>query len=91
MNNHDIDTIIPPPEGGLTRTGKSVSLALARDRQGEIETTWNTGTAAQLPSDPGGPVKWCTPTPAPAHQRQPRAAVEGRRQQPARALEGRGT
>lgn len=52
MDNHDIDTIIPPPEGGLTSYRKSVSLALARIARGEVETTWNTGTAAQLPSDP---------------------------------------
>ena len=52
MDNHDIDTIIPPPEGGLTPYKKSVSLALARIARGEVETTWNTGTAAQLPSDP---------------------------------------
>ncbi len=54
MSNHDIDTIIPPPEGGLTPYRKSVSLALARISRGEVETTWNTGTAAHLPSDP----KW---------------------------------
>lgn len=52
MNNHDIDTIIPPPAGGLTPYRRSVSLALARISRGEVETTWNTGTAAQLPSDP---------------------------------------
>lgn len=52
MDNHDIDTIIPPPEGGLTPYRRSVELALARIARGEVETTWNTGTAAQLPSDP---------------------------------------
>ncbi|WP_328361097.1 SDR family oxidoreductase [Mycobacterium sp. NBC_00419] len=52
MNNHDIDTVIPPPPGGLTPYRRSVSLALARIARGEVETTWNTGTAAQLPSDP---------------------------------------
>ncbi len=52
MNNHDIDTIIPPPEGGLTPYKRSVSLALARIARGDVETTWNTGTAAHLPSDP---------------------------------------
>ena len=52
MDNHDIDTVIPPPEGGLTPYRKAVSLALARIARGEVETTWNTGTAAQLPSDP---------------------------------------
>lgn len=52
MANHDIDSIIAPPEGGLTPYRKSVSLALARISRGEVETTWNTGTAAHLPSDP---------------------------------------
>ena len=56
MSNHDIDTIIPPPEGGLTPYKRSVSLALARIARGEIETTWNSGTAAGTaalaPSDP---------------------------------------
>ena len=52
MSNHDIDTIIAPPEGGLTPYRRSVSLALERISRGEVETTWNTGTAAQLPSDP---------------------------------------
>jgi len=52
MDNHDIDSIIPPPEGGLTPYRASVELALARISRGEVETTWNTGTAAQLPSDP---------------------------------------
>jgi hypothetical protein len=52
MNNHDIDTIIEPPEGGLTPYRRSVSLALARIARGDVETTWNTGTAANLPSDP---------------------------------------
>ena len=52
MDNHDIDTIIPPPEGGLIPYRRSVSLALARVARGEVETSWNAGTAAQLPSDP---------------------------------------
>ncbi len=52
MNNHDIDTIIPPPPTGLTPYRRAVSLALARIARGEVETTWNNGTAAQLPSDP---------------------------------------
>ena len=52
MNNHDIDTIIEPPDGGLTPYRRSVSLALARIARGDVETTWNTGTAANLPSDP---------------------------------------
>ncbi|WP_313676775.1 DUF2867 domain-containing protein [Mycolicibacterium sp.] len=52
MGNHDIDTIIPPPEGGLTPYKRSVELALARIARGDVETTWNTGTAGLAPSDP---------------------------------------
>ncbi len=52
MANHDIDTIIAPPTAGLTPYRRAVSLALARIARGEVETTWDTGTAAQLPSDP---------------------------------------
>ena len=44
------------------RTG-SRSHGSWRGSPGEIADTWNTGTAAQLPS--GRPVKWCTPTPSP--------------------------
>ena len=51
MDNHDIDTIIPPPDGGLTPYRRSVELALTGS-PAVVETTWNTGTAAQLPSDP---------------------------------------
>jgi len=44
MANHDIDSIIGPPEGGLTPYRNSVSLALERVSSGEVETS--------LPSDP---------------------------------------
>ncbi|MCV7215978.1 DUF2867 domain-containing protein [Mycobacterium crocinum] len=52
MANHDIDTIIDPPPAGLTPYRRAVSLALARIARGEVETTWDTGTAASVPSDP---------------------------------------
>ncbi|MEZ0356909.1 DUF2867 domain-containing protein [Mycobacterium sp. SA01] len=52
MANHDIDTIIDRPAAGLTPYRRAVSLALARIARGEVETTWDTGTAAPLPSDP---------------------------------------
>lgn len=52
MDNHDIDTIIAPPPAGLVPYRRAVSLALARIARGEVETTWDTGTAAPLPSDP---------------------------------------
>ncbi|MCV7346712.1 DUF2867 domain-containing protein [Mycolicibacterium rhodesiae] len=52
MANHDIDTVIDRPAAGLTPYRRAVSLALARIARGEVETTWDTGTAAPLPSDP---------------------------------------
>ncbi|BBY64690.1 hypothetical protein MHEL_29330 [Mycolicibacterium helvum] len=55
MNNHDIDTIIKPPAGGLTPYRQAVSAALAR---AAFRPSWDTGEAAQLPSDPD----WAGPT-----------------------------
>ena len=52
MDNHDIDTIIDPPAGGLTPYRRAVVLALDCVTRGEVETTWDAGTAAQLPGDP---------------------------------------
>ena len=90
MDNHDIDTIIPPPEGGLTPYKRSVSLALARIARGEVETNWNTGTAAQLPSDPewAGEVVY-TDTRA-RHTSASPGQVEGHREQRPGALACRG-
>ena len=50
MNNHDIDTIIPPPEGGLTPYRRSVSLALARIARGRtlIVATHDRSLAARI-------------------------------------------
>ncbi|GAY14308.1 DUF2867 domain-containing protein [Mycobacterium sp. shizuoka-1] len=52
MDNHDIDSIIAPPPGGLTPYRRAVVLALDCVTRGEVETTWDAGTAAQLPGDP---------------------------------------
>jgi uncharacterized protein YbjT (DUF2867 family) len=52
MDNHDVDTIIEPPATGLTPYRRAVSLALDCITRGEVETTWDAGTAAQLPGDP---------------------------------------
>jgi hypothetical protein len=61
MNNHDIDTtIIEPPAGGLTPYRRAVSAALAR---AEFKPSWDTGDAAQLPSDPD----WAGPS-RPVHR-----------------------
>ncbi|MET4098849.1 uncharacterized protein YbjT (DUF2867 family) [Agrococcus sp. UYP10] len=47
-----IDAVIPPPEGGLTGYRKAVRLALARERSGDIESSWRSASAAGAPSDP---------------------------------------
>jgi uncharacterized protein YbjT (DUF2867 family) len=57
VRNHDIDTVIPPPEGGLTSYRKSVRLALEKMRAHEVETSWQDASvlgapADRLPSDP---------------------------------------
>ena len=51
---HDIDSYIPLPEGGLTPYRRAVALALGKERDGQVETTWsNAGADADpLPSDP---------------------------------------
>lgn len=54
---HDIDAVIPPPEGGLTPYRRAVDLALGKMRDGQVETTWAgaSGSGAEadpLPSDP---------------------------------------
>ena len=52
MKNHDIDAVIPPPAEGLTGYRKAVRLALARMRQGEVETSWRDAQVLGAPSDP---------------------------------------
>jgi uncharacterized protein YbjT (DUF2867 family) len=51
---HDIDNYIKQPDGGLTGYRKAVALALGKERDGQVETTWaNAGADADpLPSDP---------------------------------------
>ncbi|MFM9876714.1 MAG: SDR family oxidoreductase [Rhodoglobus sp.] len=57
VSEHDIATYIPDPAGGLTGYRTSVRLALAKVRDGEVETSWQNSTIAgspsnALPSDP---------------------------------------
>ena len=52
MKNHDIDAIIPPPPEGLVPYRRSVSLALERVRQGDVETGWQNASVFGAPSDP---------------------------------------
>jgi len=53
-SEHDIDQYIPQPDGGLTSYRTAVALALGKERDGQVQTTWaNAGAAADpLPSDP---------------------------------------
>lgn len=57
VSEHDIARYIPDPPGGLTGYRKAVRLALAKVRDGEVETSWQNATIAgapsnALPSDP---------------------------------------
>ncbi|GAA2065698.1 SDR family oxidoreductase [Leifsonia soli] len=52
MREHDIDAVIPPPPEGLTSYRRAVRLALARERSGEVETSWQDASVAGAPSDP---------------------------------------
>jgi uncharacterized protein YbjT (DUF2867 family) len=52
MKNKDIDEVIPPPAEGLTGYRKSVRLALARMRSGEVETSWRDAKVIGAPADP---------------------------------------
>jgi len=52
VREHDIDAVIPPPEGGLTGYRRSVKLALGKMRDGEVETSWQDSSVFGAPSDP---------------------------------------
>ena len=51
---HDIDEYIPVPDGGLTPYRRAVALALGKERDAQVETTWSSAgaDADPLPSDP---------------------------------------
>ena len=51
MHNHDIDTIIPPPAGGLTPYRRAVELALTRT-SAEVNAAGADVAAGLLPNDP---------------------------------------
>jgi len=52
VRESDIDDYIPQPEGGLTGYRRSVSLALGKERAGEVETSWQDSSVFGAPSDP---------------------------------------
>jgi hypothetical protein len=51
VREHDIDAVIPPPEGGLTGYRRAVRLALAKMRAGDVETSWLNSSVDGAPSD----------------------------------------
>lgn len=56
MANHDVDTIIPRPIGGLINYRRAVAMALNRAAHGLADAVWSSSKAAPaepLPSDPG--------------------------------------
>jgi len=50
-SEHDIDQYITPPAAGLTGYRLAVRYALAKMREGEVETTWQNSTVRGAPSD----------------------------------------
>jgi hypothetical protein len=52
VREHDIDAVIPQPDGGLTGYRRSVHLALAKVEAGEVETSWQNASVTGSPSDP---------------------------------------
>lgn len=51
VREHDIDEVIPPPSEGLTGYRRAVRLALARMKEGAVETTWHSASLSDSPSD----------------------------------------
>ncbi|QIM16551.1 SDR family oxidoreductase [Leucobacter insecticola] len=52
VREHDITSLIPEPEGGLTGYRDAVSLALGKMRDGQVVTSWQNASVAGAPSDP---------------------------------------
>lgn len=52
MKDHEIDELIPPPDGGLTPYRTAVSLALHKVEADAIETSWQDAGVLGAPSDP---------------------------------------
>lgn len=56
--DRNVDEVIPPPEVGLLRYTEAVTLALRREEEGAVDTTWDADvgpldqSAGSLPSDP---------------------------------------
>ncbi|NES28818.1 DUF2867 domain-containing protein [Micromonospora terminaliae] len=51
-HEHDIARYVPDPPGGLTGFDQSVALALAKVRDGQVETRWSTASGPDAPAEP---------------------------------------
>jgi uncharacterized protein YbjT (DUF2867 family) len=51
VSESDIDDVVPPPAEGLLRYRAAVRLALQREKDGEVETSWQDSSVAGAPSD----------------------------------------
>ena len=57
-NNRDVDSFFPRPPTGLLHYREAVTLALRREEEGQVDTTWDADmgpleqSAGSLPSDP---------------------------------------
>ncbi|MFT4212216.1 MAG: SDR family oxidoreductase [Microbacterium sp.] len=52
ITDHDVDALIPRPEGGLTPYDRAVRLALGRVEADDVETSWQDAEVGGAPSDP---------------------------------------
>ena len=52
MDDHDVDDLLPRPEGGLTPYRESVRLALRKVEADAVETSWQDAEVSSVPSDP---------------------------------------
>lgn len=52
VKDHDVDALIPPPDGGPTPYRTAVRLALGRVRADSVETSWLDAGVLGAPSDP---------------------------------------
>ncbi|WP_396598885.1 SDR family oxidoreductase [Frigoribacterium sp. R86507] len=51
VREHDIDAVVPPPAEGLLPYRRAVRLALQREQDGDVETSWQDSSVAGAPSD----------------------------------------
>ena len=52
VTEHDVDSVLPPPDEGLLPYRTAVRLALTREAAGQVETSWQNATVPGAPSDP---------------------------------------